>query len=90
MAGDARAIDADDAAYCLAAYRSWLFATTQEQMRHLDQSVTTKTTTTTTMTKISDLQVSSAPGGVVVVMLQSSPLSSLSSVDQVSCIQQQQ
>lgn len=88
MAGHARTIDADDAAYCLAAYRSWLFATTQEQMRHLDQSVTTKTTTTTSKatskTKISDQQVSSAPGGVVVVMVQSSPspspLSSLSSL----------
>lgn len=83
MAGNARTIDADEAAYCLAAYRSWLFATTQEQMRHLDQSVTTKTTTTTTTTsktKISDQQVSSAPGGVVVVMVQSSsPSSSLSS-----------
>lgn len=80
MAGNARTIDADEAAYCLAAYRSWLFATTQEQMRHLDQSVTTKTTTTTTTTtsktKISDGQVSSAPGGVVVVMVQSSPSSS--------------
>lgn len=84
MAGNARTIDADDAAYCLAAYRSWLFATTQEQMRHLDQSVTTKTTTATSKTKISDQQVSSAPGGVVVVMVQSSPSSSPSSLSSLS------